>query len=260
MIEARDIMIYLAIKYNGDWCKIYEAVTTKEPYTTQEVIDTLNCMTSKAITIFDKNIYPEFFKHIPYPPFVLFYHGDISLIKDGVTRLGIVGSRKNSLKGEWITKKIVKGLDDKVVVVSGLAIGIDSIAHQAAIMFNKKTIAILGCGVDLCYTKSNIDIYEEIKANHLVLSEYPGSCEPKPENFPFRNRIIAALSNSLLVTEAEIPSGTSTTVNYALNYGKNIMCVPYFPIINSGCNTLIKDGAILVTNADDVMENLKIKK
>lgn len=256
MITGSQILAYLALKNDGDWAKIYNAIASKQQMTSQEVFDGLNSLTTNYVTILDDH-YPQILKTVFKPPLVLFYKGDLSILHDSKFNLGVVGSRENSERGAAITNEIVEKLDPKVVVISGLAVGVDAIAHQAAIRSRKKTVAVLGCGINLCYTKSNTEIYDEIVRNHLVISEYPELTEPKPDNFPFRNRIIACLSQAILVTEAKKRSGSLITVNFALQLGKDIMCVPTFPGENSGCNDLIKDGASLVENADDVMENIE---
>lgn len=262
MLKPREILIYYSRKHEGDWRKIYNAVIKKEKFEIEDVIKANETLTSKVLTIFDDD-YPKYFKQIPYSPFVIYYHGDLSILHSENKRLAVVGSRNNSEEGASITRRIVTDLDNDVTIVSGLAMGIDGVAHRAAISSNKKTVAVLGCGINKCYVTSNIDIYEEIKKNHLVISEYPEDIDPQPDNFPFRNRIIAVISQSILVTETKIPSGTLSTINYGLSLGRDIMCVPYFPDEGSGCNRLIQEGAILVENSKDVMEIIlysKLKK
>ena len=136
-----------------------------------------------------------------------------------------------------------------------MARGVDRIAHKSAIAANGKTIAVLGTGIDYCYPKENRDIYEEMKKNHLVLSEYPWLVAPQKRLFPFRNRIISGLSESLLISEARVKSGTMITAGYALEQGKNIYCVPGRFDDFQGCNELIKQGAKLITNIQDILED-----
>ena len=146
------------------------------------------------------------------------------------------------------------------VIVSGLAKGIDSIAHKGAIEGGGKTVAILGSGIDYCYPSENKELYDEIKSSHLLISEYPNKSMPTPEQFPWRNRIIAGLSNTIVVAEAGIHSGTYITVADGLMNGRNICCVPHMANLNSGCNKLIKEGAALVENAKDVIDEMTIYK
>ena len=260
MLLPRELLIYFAVKHNGEWHKIYEEARKKNnsSFTFEEVRNVVDNLKSKAITVFDKE-YPEVLKSVYCPPLVLFYQGDISLLSDENLKLSVVGSREYGEYAKESTEKIISELPMNVTIVSGLAIGIDTIAHTAAINSNKRTIAILGCGINLCYTSSNRDIYEEIKKKHLVISEYPDIVEPKPENFPFRNRIIACLGHNLLVSQISLPSGTLHTVNYALGLGRTILCIPHSPLENSRCNQLIRDGAVLVESGEDVLEELKKK-
>ena len=210
----------------------------------------------KAITLLDAN-YPQCLKHIYKPPIVLFYYGDISLIGDYDRNISIVGSRENSEYGANITREIAGGLAEKgYVIVSGLARGIDGIAHASAIEKGGKTVAILGCGIDICYPSENLELYREIKENHLLISEYPGNTSIQPYYFPIRNRIIAGLSKTLVVTEAFHSSGSLITAALALQGNTDVMCVPHEAGKQSGCNKLISLGAFLVESAEDVIEQM----
>jgi DNA processing protein len=171
--------------------------------------------------------------------------------------VGVVGSRDCSAYGRKITEELVKGIADEHAIVSGLAKGIDTVAHETAIKYKGKTIAVLGSGIDYCYPKCNQELYKEIKENHLLISEYPGEVEPCPSYFPIRNRIVTGLSKALLVTEAYKMSGTLISVKLALEFGKTIMCVPYEADKNSMCNQLIKDGAYMVESCDDIKDLLR---
>ena len=253
MATARQVLIYLSLKHQGEWEKIYEDIVQKVVYPSEEIEKVTGDLKINTVTILDKE-YPEPLKQINKPPFVLFYYGDFSLLSDYQNCLAVVGSRNYSEYGKTATINIIKDLKGKFTIISGLALGIDSIAHEAALDSNAKTVAILGSGIDYCYPKSNTEIYQKIKQNHLIISEYPGNVEPKPEHFPIRNRLIAALAKSILVTEAKKKSGTLITVSLAASIGRNIMCVPYPINQDSECNQLIKDGAYLVENGQDVIE------
>ena len=253
MNNSRVLLIYFAVKYEGDWLKIYEAITSKEDVEYKVAEQIANNVSSKVLTALDPE-YPKYLSRMSRAPFVLFYHGDISLLNDCNDNLAVVGSRKNTLYGRTVTEQIVGKVCKKFNIVSGLAVGIDAIAHKACIENGGKTIAVLGCGIDYCYPPSNLELYETIKKNHLVISEYPGVTEPQPKFFPIRNRIIAALGKGLLITEARKSSGSSITAAWALEYNKDIMCVPNIAYSNSACNELIKEGAYLVEKAEDVLE------
>lgn len=256
MVRGRDIIIYLSIKYNGEWDAIYNAIKTKEEIDFSTVEKTISTNKANVVTIIDEN-YPQCLKNIFHPPFVLYYYGDISLIANDRQNLSVIGSRSCSRYGEKITKDLVSSICSKFNIVSGMAKGIDSVAHNQAIVSGGRTIAVLGSGIEHCYPKSNLDLYEKIKQSHLLISEYPNQCVPTPTNFISRNRIIAALSKAILITEAKEKSGTLTTVSFGLQFGKDVFCVPYPAGEKSVCNRLIRDGASLIENADDLSQELE---
>lgn len=250
----RELIISLCLDLKGNWEEIYQCIVSKKNI---EKIYHIEDYPFKCITILDED-YPEYLKRIRRPPFCLFYYGDISLIKNNdYKRLAIIGSRNCTSYGLEMTNKIIKGLDSSFLIVSGLARGIDRQAHKEALETNKKTIAVLASGIDYIYPKENEDIYKKIKECGLLVSETPFAIPPKPEQFVFRNRLISTFSDAVLITEAGERSGTLTTVGFALNEGKDIMCIPHLADSNSSCNRLIKEGAILVENAKDVIENLE---
>ena len=249
----RKVLLYFALKYQGDYKKILSAITEKEQPDLNELKEIESKINCKYVTLLDKE-YPPYFKNIGTPPFILFYYGDISLL-NAFNKIAVIGCRKNSLYGEEMTNKIVKEFKkEKCVCVSGLADGIDGIAHRCALNNNIKTIAVLGSGIDYCYPSINIDIYNQIKEKGLIISEYPNKSKPQPYYFLIRNRLIAAISEHICVIEANYKSGTMNTVAYGLEYGKDICCVPSLANNNSGCNKLIKEGAKLVENLNDILE------
>ena len=251
-MEPREIIISLAVKFGGDWDLIYRSLKLKKDYEDEEeVLDNCRKLNCQAITIMDPE-YPEQLKRVRKPPFVLFYNGDISLIKHTSDCLGVIGSRHPTEFGIINTQKMVTNLPDQVVVVSGMAIGIDTIAHKTAISSRHKTVAVLGSGIDVCYPVSNQDLFEELSRFNLVLSEYPPGIAPSIPFFPARNRIIAGLCKSVLVTEASLRSGTLITVGIAVQLGVDVLCVPSNNLGNSGTNYCIKQGAYLVETFDDV--------
>lgn len=198
--------------------------------------------------------YPELLKNIFDPPPVLFYIGDISI--QGIT-IAVVGSRKPSYYGIKAANKIAGDLAASgVIIVSGMARGIDSTAQWAAVNAGGKTIAVLGCGVDVIYPPENRGLYEKIIKTGLVISEYPPGTQPIAGYFPQRNRIISGISRGVLVIEAGEKSGSLITVQMALEQGRDVFAVPgnIFSAMSVGCNRLIKDGAKLVASAQDVME------
>lgn len=259
-MNGRELLIYFSLKYEGDFSKMLDAIKRKEQVNEKDIKASQDKVKSKVITILDKE-YPKELTHICMPPLVLYYYGDISLLKGNDTRIAVIGSRESSKYGEEVTTSLTKTLvKGKRVIVSGMARGIDRIAHETAINNNGKTIAVLGSGIDYIYPKTNADIYEKMKKDHLIISEYPNDLAPKPENFPQRNRIVAGLSDKVLVTEAYVNSGTSITVLHALKQGKDVLAVPYPINSNSACNKLIQDGAYLIDSSDDVIYYTEEKK
>lgn len=258
-MEAREILIYLSTIKKGDWNLIYEAIIEKFVCEEEEVKKVVKNLKSKVVTILDDK-YPEQLKYAKKPPFVLYYHGDLSIIQDKRKAISVVGSRKNSEYGEKVTIDLVKQLCKELVIVSGMARGIDGIAHRACIENGGKTVAVLGCGINVCYPASNLDIYDQMKKKHLILSEYPDLTEPCPLYFPIRNRIIAALSDCLLITEGQRNSGTSITASLTLESGGNVCCVPTRIGENSICNYLISYGAALIETVDDIYLEMNYRK
>lgn len=249
-----DIILYFAVKYEGDFEKIFYAIMSKEEVDYSKVKEYKDSLDCEYSTIISKD-YPLKLKQLKRPPFVVFYKGDLSLLNNKC--ISIIGSRKNTEYGEKITRQIVKELIfNNINIISGLALGIDSIAHEESLNNSGKTIAVLGNGVNEYYPYRNIKLQNKIRSKGLLISEYPPNIKPSRINFPKRNRIIAALCDALLVIEANKRSGTMITVNEALNLGKDIMCVPNRVDEDSGCNELIKNGAYLVENAFDVLEIL----
>lgn len=258
-MESRELLIYLSYINGGHWTKIFDIIKAKKlEYKEEDIKKVVNSIKSNVVTTLDKE-YPEILKSISMPPFVIYYYGDISLLDNYYKNISVVGSRKSSKYGEDTTYDIVKGLaENGYTIVSGLAKGIDSVAHKAAIAGGGKTIAVLGSGIDYCYPYENFELYKEIKKNHLIISEYPGFDAPSPEQFPERNRLVAGLSSTILVGEAGVRSGTFITVADGLIHGRNICCIPYPANVNSACNKLIKEGATLVETAQDVIDELPI--
>lgn len=254
-MSQRKILVALAIHYGGEWDKIYKALIEKK-YLPDDVADAyISSLKCNFITILDID-YPEYLKEQRCPPFVLFYYGDISLINDPKKCLGVIGTREPTEIGINQTSKIVSQLNKDIIVVSGLAKGIDAIAHLTSFKTNRRTIAVLGCGIENTYPVDNEELYSKFRKSkfNLIISEYPGMANPEMFHFPARNRLIAAFSSSILVTEAKLQSGTMITASFAVHYDRKVLCLPSNDYGNSGCNALIREGAILVENAEQVNE------
>lgn len=258
MESIRNILLAMSISNNGDWEKMYAMLKNKVYLDSEEIHKNYAKVKSNFLTITDAT-YPTKLKQCWHPPLCLYYYGNISLL-DSNKILSVVGSRENSNYSKNAVEKIVRNvvrLDKDVIVCSGMAKGIDSIAMRAAMKENGKVISILGSGIENPYPLENKDIYEYCKTeNGLILSEWPLDFEPLKENFPIRNRLIATLADTLFVGQCNVMSGTSITIKYALEFGKNICVLPQ-PISDEDMsNQLIKDGAEVVLNAQDLYNNL----
>lgn len=254
-MNAREMLIYFAIKYQGNFQDIYRALILKEeadPYAFEGYMKHVKC---KILTFLDPE-YPDYLKQSYKPPFVLFYYGDISLIQDMNKNLAVVGSRDADQQTLLNVHSLVEEVSQKLNIVSGLARGIDATAHWGAIEGGGKTIAVLGCGIDVCFPTCNQTLYDEIKAHHLIISEYFNYIPPLAEHFPWRNRIIVALSRGTLLGAANHRSGSQITGNLTMAVNKELMVLPSSDIKNSFCDLLIQEGCPVVLNADDIYHYL----
>lgn len=212
---------------------------------------------AKIITILDEE-YPKLLSEIYDPPILLSCLGDVSLLRR--KSLGVVGTRNASANGLSFTYKISKEIaEQNYVITSGLAKGVDTSAHKAAIETGAATIAVIAGGIDNIYPKENKKLYDEISEKGLIISENPFGALPKSESFPRRNRIISGLSLGILVVEAALKSGSLITARFANEQGREIFAVPGFPMDPraEGPNDLIKNGATLVTSSKDILSELR---
>lgn len=201
--------------------------------------------------------YPSRLKNIYGPPFALYYRGNLP--KEESKSLAIVGARNCSQYGREMGKHFASALArEGIAVVSGLARGIDTYAHQGALLAGGETYSIMGCGVDICYPRENINIFMDIIKTGGVISEYPPGMAPLAGHFPMRNRIISGLSDGVLVIEAKEKSGSLITVDMGLEQGKDIFTIPgrVTDRLSEGCNNLIKMGAKAVTSPKEILEDL----
>ena len=204
-----------------------------------------------------ENEFPEPLKRIYDPPVVLFYRGNLELLKNPM--LGIVGTRAPTSAGKRVTRELTQGLAEAgVTVVSGFARGVDTTAHETALRYAASTIAVLGCGVDRVYPAENRHLFENMVSNGLLLSEFMVGTKPDAPNFPRRNRIISGLSQGIVVVEAGAKSGALITAYMALDQNREVFAVPG-SIYNSqsmGTNRLIQQGAKLVTGIEDILQEI----
>ena len=206
------------------------------------------------ITLVDPE-YPPALKEIFCPPLVLFYAGDLTLLKH--PKLGVVGARDASAYGVGVLRGFIPELvKHRLVIVSGLARGIDGLSHQITLAHGGMTIGVVGCGLDRCYPPENQRLQRAVARRGLVLSEYGRGEPPLAFHFPERNRVIAGLVQTLLVVEAKRRSGSLITANLALDANRNVCAVPgrIDTIRSLGCNELIAAGAKPVLRAQDLLD------
>lgn len=211
------------------------------------------------ITIFDQE-YPRLLKEIYDPPWVLFTAGDTALL-NSEKLLSVVGSRTPSATSKQsMTKVLAPLINQSWVMVSGLARGIDTIAHQLAIYHNGKTIAVIAGGLYHIYPQENKHLATTISQNHIIISEYPPNTRPEKWQFPMRNRIISGLAQGTLVVEAKERSGSLITADQALNQGREVFAIPgsILELSCIGTNKLIQTGAKLVLTSEDILSEIHV--
>lgn len=198
---------------------------------------------------------PVSLRSIADPPLLLFYQGNLDLLNNNM--LAVVGSRKPSPAGMENTDYFIRHIrHDDLAIISGLALGIDALAHKAALASKKATIAVLGCGLNQYYPKANRFLQSEIREKGLLLSEYHPEAGVKSWHFPRRNRIISGLSEGVLIIEAALKSGSLVTAKIAAEQGRQVLAVPgdiNNPMVQ-GCHYLIREGALMVTSPSEVQE------
>jgi DNA processing protein len=202
--------------------------------------------------------YPERLRHIPDPPIILWMRGRAELLS--APAVAIVGSRTATPAGLSVATRLGRELADAgLVVVSGMARGVDAAAHRGAIDGTGRTIAVLGCGADVVYPGEHHDLSRQILNRGAIVSELLPGTPPRQWHFPLRNRIISGLAQAVIVVEASEKSGSLITAKAALEQGRDVLAVPGNVISgrHRGCHALIKDGARLVETVDDVLEELR---
>jgi DNA processing protein len=222
----------------------------------QRELSLLKGVGGKIVTLKD-NDYPMRLKDIYDPPALLYVRGELR--REDELAVAIVGSRKTSPYGRWITERIGQDLARHgVTVVSGMARGIDSVAHKGALQGGGRTIAVLGCGVDVIYPSENRNLFYQIIEHGAILSEFPMGSPPEGGHFPKRNRIISGLSIGAVIVQASAESGSLITAGYALEQGREVFAVPgnVGAEGSRGTNQLIKDGAKMVESSEDILEEI----
>ncbi len=211
----------------------------------------------RMVTIFEPE-YPSMLRETYMPPWVLYVKGDLSLLAKQ-HKLAVVGSRQATIYGQKTIEKLFPGLiENQIVIVSGLATGIDAYAHQKAIQLGGKTIGVIAGGFEYLYPKENEKLAYAMMKNHLVISEYPIHTRPQKWHFPLRNRIIAGMCQATLVIEAKQRSGSLITANYAVQEGRDVFAVPGHILgpHSTGTNELIQQGAKLIISSQDILDEI----
>jgi len=245
---------------SGITLKDAEQLSDKNMKYAEKVIEECKRKGIRILT-FESPLYPQNLMNIFDPPYVLYVRSKEKLDLNKHLCIAVVGNRENTEYGRIVTEDIVGKLaKEGVTIVSGMAKGIDAIAHASALQSGAKTIAVLGSGVDVCYPTENKNLMNAIIENGMVLSEFPPSMPPLKANFPQRNRIISGLSAATLVTEAGNPSGSLITASVALEQNREVYAVPgnITSKHSKGCNDLISTtGAKMVVDAEDILVDFR---
>jgi len=223
-----------------------------------EVLRQVERVGAQVLT-WDTPDYPGLLRQITDAPPVLFVRGTLTPADEW--SVALVGTRKATVYGREVTHRLATDLvQNRVTLVSGLARGIDSIAHKSALEAGGRTLAVLGCGVDYIYPAEHRKLAEAIVENGALISDYPLGTRPEAANFPARNRIISGLSLGVVVVEADVKSGALITADFALDHGREVFAVPgsILSPASAGCNRLLRDGASIVTEVGDILEVLHL--
>lgn len=273
---ATDIQSKKLLDKYGTFENVYKATDYKEDtFLTEKAVSRLadkdlseahkiydECMT-KNIKILspDSKEYPKKLRKMKVPPYVLYATGNLDCLKSTHTT-GVVGTRRMTEYGREVTEKFCKSLaQNNITIVTGFAMGVDTEAVKAALSENAAVICVLGGGVDYIYPPTNINLYEKVLEKGVFISEYPPGTKPRPEYFPCRNRIIAGLGDSVLVTEAPEKSGAMITAKHAKTLKKPVFTIPgqIDKLLSSGTNSLLKKGATPAFTPEDILKIYKIK-
>ncbi len=231
---------------------------SKRYHSLEEDLEKLDRCEVKVLTWHDAG-YPSRLKEIyDYPP-LIYVRG--SLLPEDEWCLAVVGTRRATVYGRQVTEEITTDLArSKITIVSGLARGIDSVAHRSALEAGGRTIAVFGCGLDIVYPSENANLTHSIIQQGALISEYPLGTKPKAENFPRRNRIMSGLSLGVLVVEADETSGAMITAHMALEQDREVFAIPgsILSPASRGTNQLIQEGAKLVRKYTDILEELNL--
>ena len=205
--------------------------------------------------------YPVLLAEIPDPPLILYAKGQLDCLNQPI--LGIVGTRNPSVSGAETAWRLAYELAQAgLTIVSGLALGIDTQAHQGCLVAQGKTVAVMGTGMNVVYPRQNRKLAEQIAESGLILTEFPLDSPPIAQHFPQRNRIISGLSKAILVVEAAVRSGSLITARYAMEQNRDVLAIPgsIYHAQAKGCHRLLQQGACLVTNTQDVLAEMNLSE
>ena len=258
-IEQRNCEEQLPMEEWIQWFPLRQRERTmvKEAFERAEQEPYLNALKEEGIDciFYHDDAYPSLLKEVYDPPALLYVKGNKTLLHKPI--IAIVGSRQATAYTAYALRQFVPPIVQKgYVIVSGVAKGADRMAHEEAIVSGGSTIGVLGHGYNYCYPKQNEKLMEELAKNHLLVTEYPPFQRPQRWTFPKRNRIIAGVSESVIVTEAEKKSGTMSTVDYALDHGRHIYAIPgaVHATLSRGPNHLIEQGATPLYRQEQIDE------
>jgi DNA processing protein len=204
--------------------------------------------------------YPELLKQIYDPPIGLYWKGAYVVDRPCVA---IVGTRRATLYGRSVAKSFASALARMgFCIVSGMARGTDTAAHEGALEAGGKTVAVFGCGMDIVYPPENLDLFKQIAEFGAVASEFPFGRRADRQSFPMRNRVVAGMCEAVIVIESDVAGGSMITARFAGEQGRQVMAVPgrIDQSSSAGCHQLIRDGATMVTGVDDILEELRYRR
>ena len=258
---AREVLLALSYHFDGDMFHMITAIRKKSVRVTDEdVLESMKKTKSMFVDICSGD-FPDCFKTVDNPPLLLYYYGDLSLVSQPL-RVTCVGTRNPNIYQSSTVYNLVKDaeahFDNRLVVISGMAYGLDQAAMKAAMDVNAPVVAIIGSGIDNPYPTDNQGIYDYCKSGKgLILSEYPADLSAKPSNFIFRNRLLAAASDITFIGGGKKASGTNTTVRFALNMGKDVMALPCNITGDDLTNSIIADGAEVVLDSQSFIQYIE---
>lgn len=247
----------LQIGIRNSVAKSISTANSNIEHTSKADLEWLHAASNHHIITFDCDQYPRLLKQISDPPPLLYVHGNLSVLKD--PQLAIVGSRSPTQGGKTTAYDFSRHLAQTgLCITSGLALGVDGMAHQGAVDVGAPTVAVIATGIDRVYPARHRELAHKIVTKGAIVSEFPVGVQPKSENFPRRNRVICGLSHGTLVVEAALRSGSLITARLASEQGREVFAIPgsiHNPLAR-GCHQLIRQGAKLVETAEDILEEM----